>query len=199
MTYSDFRSADDLRDRLGIILIAQYGSLAEILPTIPSDWLVETLKKGRLKAARSGTEKARSEWLIAPILTEVEDAHQHIAIFSGRPLRAGDLAGTPDFVFAAASGGKTIERPIVAVVEAKRDDFEYGAAQCVAAMAAAHKLNQTNQLVGGAVTNGTSWQFLDLVSSTQAQIDEQIYTLEDLPTILGVFHWFCIREPQGIS
>jgi hypothetical protein len=193
MTYSDFRNADDLRDRLGIIITAQYGSLAAIPPIAPSSWLEETLLRGRLKAARSGTEKARSEWLITPVLTELEDTHTNVAIFSGRPLRAGELAGTPDFVVATASGGKTIEQPIFAVVEAKRDDFEYGIAQCIAAMAAAHELNSIDKPIGGAVTNGTTWQFLDLLHTTQAQVDEQVYTLEDVPAILGILHWFCVR------
>jgi hypothetical protein len=193
MTYNDFRSADDIRAKLGLVISAEYGRFADMPPMQPTTWLTETLQRGRLKAARSGTEKARSEWLIAPVLTEVEDAHTGIAIFSGRPLRSVELSGTPDFVIAAASGGRTIEHPIFAVVEAKRDDFDYGVAQCVAAMVAAHELNRDDRLIGGVVTNGTSWQFLDLLNMTKAQIDEQVYTLEDLPTILGILHFFCTR------
>jgi hypothetical protein len=38
------------------------------------------------------------------------------------------------------------------------------------------------------------WQFLDLVDRTVATLDEQIYTLEDMPTILGVLRMFCTRR-----
>ncbi|MCU0491154.1 MAG: hypothetical protein MUD01_06185 [Chloroflexaceae bacterium] len=194
MTYSDFATFDDLRANLGVIVTAAYGTYATAPPSAPSAWLIETLERGRLKATRSNTEKARSEWLITPVLTELEDSLPQIAVFSGRPLRSSDLSGVPDFLVASAHGGKAIEHPTLPVVEAKRDDFEYGAAQCIAAMRAAHNINADDAPVGGAITNGTSWQFLDLVDATTATLDEQIYTLEDMPIILGVLRYFCTRR-----
>jgi len=188
---------DDLLALLGVIVTSTYGTYAASPPVTPSAWLIETLQGGRLKATRSNTEKARSEWLITPVLTELEDSLPGIAVFSGRPLRSADLSGVPDFLIASAHGGKAIEHPILTVVEAKRDDFEYGAAQCVAAMCAAQSVNADDAPIGGAITNGTSWQFLDLIAATNAMLDEQIYTLEDMPTILGVLRLFCTRRADA--
>lgn len=198
MTYSNFTNADDLRAALGIEMILAPRRFAATAPLEPSDWLRETLARGRLRASRSNTEKARSEWLIAPILTELEDRVPTVAVYSGRLLRAANLTGTPDFIIATNTGGIAISHPIFAVIEAKRDDFEYGAAQCVAALVAARAVNGTDALISGAVTNGTTWQFLDL-RDQQALLDDQGYTLEQLPTILGVLRSFCLRDTLQAS
>jgi hypothetical protein len=58
----------------------------------------------------------------------------------------------------------------VIVVEAKKDDFEGGWAQCLAAMLAAQRMNdEPAQTVFGIVSNGNSWQIgkLDLAVFTQ--------------------------------
>lgn len=195
MTYSNFTNADSVRQHLGIELILTPGRFASVDPLVPSAWLDETMARGRGRAARSNTEKARSEWLITPVLTELEDRVPSIAVFSGRPLRAGTLSGIPDFIVAANTGSMALSSPIFAVIEAKRDDFEYGAAQCVAALSAARTYNASAAALGGAVTNGTLWQFLDL-DGTRAYLDDQLYNAlsPDLARILGVLVSFCTRE-----
>ena len=196
MTYSNFSTADDVRQSLGIEMRLAPRRFAAVAPIPPSPWLLETLERGRGRANRSNTEKARSEWLITPVLTELEDQVPSVAVFSGRPLRGGTLSGTPDYVVAANTGGLALTRPIFAVVEAKRDDFEYGAAQCVAALVAARAYNESPAVLGGAVTNGTLWQFLDL-DANEVYLDDQLYNAlsTDLPLILGVLAFFCTRLP----
>ncbi len=200
MTYSNFSTADDVSRRLGIEMRLTPGRFASVGQLAPSPWLRETLNLGRTRAGRSNTEKARSEWLIAPILTELEEQIPTIAVFSGRPLRSANLSGTPDFIIATNTGGIALTSPIFAVVEAKRDDFEYGAAQCVATLTAAREMNGTATALGGAVTNGTIWQFLEL-DGASALIDDQIYNAldADLPQILGVLAFFCRRDVVTIA
>jgi hypothetical protein len=46
------------------------------------------------------------------------------------------------------------------MVEAKKDDFEGGWGQCLAAMLAAQMINGDDQLIlQGSVSNGDVWQF----------------------------------------
>jgi hypothetical protein len=52
------------------------------------------------------------------------------------------------------------EKPIVMIVEAKKNDFEQGWGQCLAELIAAQKINDDlENPVFGIVTDGNLWQF----------------------------------------
>ncbi|MEH2389561.1 MAG: hypothetical protein V7K14_28135 [Nostoc sp.] len=69
MSYSDFK-LEEIKTRFNIKLIEQSG-LIESEPMSPSNWLKETLRRNFPLAGAINTEKARSEFLIAPILGEL--------------------------------------------------------------------------------------------------------------------------------
>ena len=50
------------------------------------------------------------------------------------------------------------DAPYVAVVEAKRDDFTGGWAQCALEMYTMQQLNQDTRFVFGIVSNGDTWE-----------------------------------------
>jgi hypothetical protein len=79
--------------------------------------------------------------------------------------------------------------PVVALVEAKRDDIHEGLGQCVAEMVAAQIFNQREgndiPAVHGAVTTGTVWIFLCLVGQT-VTVDLHEYTLTQPEKLLGI-------------
>jgi hypothetical protein len=53
-----------------------------------------------------------------------------------------------------------LEKPLLIVVEAKRNDFEQGWGQCLAELVAAQKINDdAARPVYGLVTDGNLWQF----------------------------------------
>ena len=138
------------------------------------------------------SEKSRSEFIVAPILTATRElADAPLAIYSGYRLDvdpARGLVGECDFILAVAPPVLPLRAPIATVVEAKKNDVEAGLGQCVAEMAAAALFNQA---AGGAaapmfgcVTTGETWQFLRLDGSI-VQIDQRRFYLDNLPGILS--------------
>ena len=111
------------------------------------------------------TEDSACESLIFPVLREVwKTYHKDLSLFSHEPIRFdSDLSGTPDYIVTRCSPLSPFfpEIPyVLIVVEAKRDDFQWGWGQCLAAMLAAQKLAiQPHQVVYGISTTGQIWEF----------------------------------------
>ena len=114
------------------------------------------------------SESALCENLIYPILKEVWKHYPEFKLWSHEPLKFDeDLSGIPDYFLARRSiyGTPVIEEPYLLVVEAKKDDFDWGWGQCLAAMMAANKLNRwPEQVMYGIATTGRMWQFGKLES-----------------------------------
>jgi hypothetical protein len=161
-------------------------------PIKPSAWLLETLDRYQPLAFTS--EKSRSEFIIAPILSEArESVGNAFSIYSGQRLDTDaslGLTGECDFIFAKSPAVFVLRAPIVSVVEAKKQDVEAGLGQCVAQLLAAQHFNQKHHsevpVLYGCVTTGEIWQFLKL-EGTNLTLDTERYTLDVLPELLGVF------------
>jgi len=160
----------------------------------PGDRLVQILEEWAPAALAMNTEKARSEMIIAPILMEVVRLSDHrINLFSGIAFdvdRDRGLNGACDYLIARSPERFYLDRPVIAVVEAKREDIVGGLGQCVAALVAAQTFNARGAggpigPVHGAVTTGNIWRFLRL-DGTTAAIDRQEYHLHQIAKILGI-------------
>ena len=92
------------------------------------------------------TEKARSEMIIAPILMEaIRLARPPVGLFSGVAFdvdKEQGLNGACDYLITRSAERYFICQPLVAVVEAKKEDMVGGLGQCVAAMVAARIFNE---------------------------------------------------------
>jgi hypothetical protein len=92
------------------------------------------------------TEKARSEFLVAPLLGEVwVRSKRAISLLSGVPFTVDDsvgLNGVCDFVLCRSPMLFYITAPVLVAVEAKRDSIPDGLGQCAAEMVAAQCFNQ---------------------------------------------------------
>ena len=78
--------------------------------------------------------------------------------------------------------------PLIMLVEAKKNDFEQGWAQCLAELVAAQKINADSDVpVYGIVSDGTFWQFGRLVGDafTQNQIN---FSVDNLPVLFGAIN-----------
>ena len=143
---------------------------------------------------KSGSEKARSEFIVAPILLEMERINnQNFAIYSGINLDADKdrgLSGECDFILARGAMNYAIQSPIFALVEAKKNDVESGLAQCIAQMFGAQIINLRNHdensisAIYGCVTTGERWQFLKLIDRTVI-IDNDRYYINQIEKIIG--------------
>lgn len=175
----------------------------DISPITPNNWLKEYLEMGTKLAFASASEKARSEFIVAPILLELEKINLNaVSIFSGIRLdvdQDSGLKGECDFILSRSPLSYSLKAPILCLVEAKKQDIDYGLGQCVAQMLGAQKFNEINEepieKIYGCVTTGEAWQFLKLMGK-QIYVDQERYYLSDLDKILGIFQ-FLIDEPKA--
>jgi hypothetical protein len=139
------------------------------------------------------TEQARREYIISPVLIEAKRRSKtEINVLPGVMLKVDEpkgLTGYCDYLIARSSKLYYLESPIVAVVEAKREDLVAGLGQCAAEMVAIQLFNEKDgrptPVVHGAVTSGSNWRFLRLDGSNLF-IDAKEYFLDDLPRVLGI-------------
>jgi hypothetical protein len=188
MAYSDFTRAQ-LVNTLQITLSFQRGAF-ERPSVVPRTEFLDRLQDALRLIRSSPSEKARSEWLIAPTLNEVWRACDYrFTIFSGEEFNvdpARGLGGRCDFLLSAVPAAPVIVAPVVAVVEAKRDNFEGGIDQCGAELVAAQQFNEQERPIYGVVSNGVLWQFLSYTQGTLL-IDDRLYDLLDEPgQVLGI-------------
>jgi hypothetical protein len=139
------------------------------------------------------SEAARTETLIFPILLEVyKDYHNKFSLWIQKSISAGkNLSGTPDYLVSIKSElGKTVlGKPLVAVVEAKKNDFDTGWGQCLAELVALQKINNNeNIVVYGIVTDGERWEFGKLEKDIFFE-NKTTFTNEDLPYLFGALHF----------
>jgi hypothetical protein len=190
MAFTDF-TLDMVLDRFALHP-ERVRLFEQINPVEPSAWLLESLRRGAGLAYTS--EKSRSEFLIAPILIEARELlGEGFSIYSGQRLETdpqNGLVGECDFIIAKTPYLFVLRAPIVAIVEAKKQDLENGIGQCAAQLVAAMQFNQKHGSafgkLYGCVTTGELWQFIKLEQQTLA-LDSQRYTLEDLPELLSIF------------
>jgi hypothetical protein len=83
----------------------------------------------------------------------------------------------------------TIEAPVLAIVEVKKEDTLAGIGQCLAEMVAARVFNKQCQYhvptIYGVVTTGSTWRFLRLAEST-AYLDVTEYHIKEVERIVGI-------------
>jgi hypothetical protein len=88
------------------------------------------------------------------------------------------------------------DEPYLLVVEAKKDDFDTGWGQCLAAMVAVQKLNgDERHTIYGVVSSGETWQFGKL-SGKQFIRDTRSFTITDLPNLFAALHYIFEQAKQ---
>jgi hypothetical protein len=104
----------------------------------PSAHLTTALAKKASLATAIGTEKARSELIVADVLVELrEHCEKRISFFSGIDFNVdveSGLTGVCDFLVSLSPNQFYLEAPVVILVEAKNLDLKLGLGQCVAEM-----------------------------------------------------------------
>ena len=187
MPYTDF-TLDSVESDLGVA--QRYGPNFDDLPDLePPPWLVAQLARGQALALLSA--KARSEFLVAPILLAVREmSGDRVSILSGVRLDVAPprLVGECDFLLSLARPLPRLRPPLVAVLEAKRHDIEGGLGQCAAQLVAAQIFNERAgrppRPVFGCVTTGEGWQFLRL-DGNELVIDPTRRYIDRLGSILA--------------
>lgn len=192
MSYSDF-SIDSLKEKFGIRLIED-TALFPIPPRaeIPNR-LDELLARYLPLATNINTEKARSEFIIAPILAEFKLASKgQVSLFSGIDFTVDQsvgLNGRCDFIISRSGEQLALSAPVIILVEAKNENIVAGIPQCIAEMIAAQRFNAARhspiEILYGCVTTGSLWRFIKLEGEI-AYIDTVEYPVQNLDSILGI-------------
>ncbi len=192
MAYNRF-TIDSVRKEFGIKIIGDEAIFKDIHPVPPSDVLSGFLERYLPLGSAIGTEKARSEFIIAPVLAELTEIKKHgVSLFSGIEFNVDEekgLNGRCDFIISSSNIQYTLTAPVMTVVEAKNDNINAGLGQCMAEMIAARIFNESEgnkrKTVYGSVTTGSVWRFLKL-EDDRIYIDKKEYFIESLERILGI-------------
>lgn len=191
-SYSRF-TLEQVRDELGIVIEQSPGLFDHASSAPMRDFMVELLRENLPLAQAIGTEKAKSELLVAPLLTELRlTVNKEISLFSGvefNVIPEQGLKGVCDFLISKSHSQYTIDAPVIVIVEAKDDVLRKGLPQCIAEMVAARIFNERKktsvETIYGSVTKGSGWNFVKLEGNT-ALVDDKEYSIENPHKIMGI-------------
>lgn len=192
MAYVDF----DLKkvvQTFGLIENDESHQFEVVEPIEPSDLLRGILEEFAPVALGFNTEQARREFIISPILTEVKRrSRSRIQVVPGAILKVDEprgLTGYCDYVISRSPRIYYLESPVVAIVEARREDLIAGMGQCAAEMVAIQLFNEREgtpmAATYGCVSSGNLWRFLKLEGNALF-IDFPEYGLGHLARIVGI-------------
>lgn len=166
---------------------------AGVPPLPPSQGLSLTFPATLQLASFVSTEKARSEWMIAPLLADFWARYGgRVGVYSGVTFAAdpaNSLVGVCDFLVSRGPQQTELTPPAVIIFEAKNENIAGGLGQCVAAMVGAERYNraagQPTDTVYGCVTTGSAWRFVRLHADT-VTLDRHERTIEHADQLLGI-------------
>ena len=192
MAYSNF-TLETVLTTFQLEIVESADIFASIESVEPSPELIVALRKKVPVAAAINTEKARSELIVANVLFELlEQFDYRISLFSGIDFNVDaekGLTGMCDFLVSLSPMQSLLQAPVIALVEAKKEDPAPGLGQYIAEMLAAQCFNaeKGNDIpcIYGAATTGTEWKFLKL-KDKRLHIDITVYQIVQCDKILGI-------------
>ncbi len=153
------------------------------LERVPSDILLANLQ--RFKSFALTTSEAAKVMVIDTLIAEIVPHYPRLKVWKGEPLEIATVGGVADYLIARDYG--YVETPLLCAIEAKRDDFVQGEAQCIAEMAVCRDNNARDGHdleVYGIVSSGQVWVFYRLTRTPEVFVSGA-FTMNDLPKLLG--------------
>jgi len=122
MPYSQFTTITKVKEAFNLSTREGIRFLPEIAPISPSNTLRDYLEETLPIAIATGSEKARSELIITPVLVEVRRIlDRKVTLFSGEDFTVDEslgLNGRCDFLISRSAEMLAIEAPAVVIIEA---------------------------------------------------------------------------------
>ncbi len=194
-----FKELEDVLTKYEIPYSEEKFSVSEKLT--PSNYFKEELNYTLDKIPYRSSEAAICENIIYPVLREALKKYDNdLSIWVRRPIKFDkELSGIPDYTISQRSkmGKIFFEHPLLAVVEAKRDDFTGGWGQCCIEMYTIRKINNNEDLeVFGIVTNGDVWEFGKLTKDSFIQYNPEFFItkIDDLFSALATIFENCKKQ-----
>ena len=144
---------------LGVSELKRWSIDAEPVPI--SDFFRQRLE--RLQRFDLESLEVSKTLLIDAICEEGLEGFDRLRVWKGPYLEGEKTCGNADYLIAQRRA--YLEGPFVCVIEAKKDNFEQGTAQCLVEMQACQWSNQElgrAMPIYGIVTNGEGWKFYRL-------------------------------------
>ncbi len=182
--FSSFNLAEAYKE-LGLTKLIEWK--LEAPPVAPSEFYYQRLQRLHARFNLTTSERAK-ELLIDAICEEALEESPNLKIWKAAAIQSDDLTGLADYV--AAPNRDYLDTPLLCIVEAKKDDFEQGLAQCLVEMKACQ---WSNAQVGsaleiyGVVTNGEGWKFYRLATDGLV-FESALFSLREIDEILGNLH-----------
>jgi hypothetical protein len=156
----------------------------EAIPMEPSVFFKERLHRLEQLFDLQSYEESK-KLLIDAICEEAILITEHLKIWKGAQLESDTTAGYVDYLIAERK--RYLESPLLCIIEAKKDNFEQGLAQCLVEMQACqwqnHQVSHDADILG-IVTNGEGWQFYKLLM-TGVVYETPLYSVGDMQLLLG--------------
>jgi hypothetical protein len=191
MAFSNFKSIEQVIQQYPLKIRTE-RFLPELSVDLPELFL-ENLNFSLERQAVNESEAFFIESFIFPFLQQAWKRHGKLKLWSHRALTCdSQLSGEPDYLVSAWRDeviSQFVNTPLLAIVEAKQQDFEGGWGQCLAEMIACQKINQNDQLtIYGIVSSGLIWQFGKLQGNVFTK-HPLPYSVTDPHRVFGNLDW----------
>jgi hypothetical protein len=171
---------------LGINELQRWSMVATPVPI--SDFFRQRLE--RLQRFDLESLEVSKSLLIDAICEEGLEGFDRLKVWKGAYLEGEQVCGNADYLIAERRG--YLEAPYVCVIEAKKDDFEQGAAQCLVEMKTCQWIDRQLEkelIIYGIVTNGEGWKFYKL-ELDGAVAESLLYGIGEMSILLGLLRIF---------
>lgn len=171
--------------QVGVNELQRWSIATESVPI--SDFFRQRLE--RLQRFDLESLEVSKTLLIDAICEEGLEGFERLKVWKGAYLEGEKACGNADYLIAERRG--YLEAPFVCVIEAKKDDFEQGTAQCLVEMQACQWVNQQlgrEMTIYGIVTNGEGWKFYRLGAG--AVWESLLYGIGEMSILLGLLRSF---------
>ena len=181
--FSSFRLADAFK-QLNLRDLRSWDLPFE--PIEPTAFLQERLHRMRCFDLQGYAESKKL--VIDALCEEALQGFESLRMWKGGKLEGAVTTGYVDYLLAERR--RYLEAPMLCVVEAKKDDFEQGLAQCLVEMQACQWSNEQigKQIdVHGIVSNGQGWSFYRLDLAGQVY-ESQTFAIARMSDVLGMLN-----------
>ncbi|MEM6434702.1 MAG: hypothetical protein AAF773_12745 [Cyanobacteria bacterium P01_D01_bin.115] len=171
---------------LGVRELKRWDLNADLVPL--SDFFCQRLE--RLQRFDLESLEVSKSLLIDAICEEGLEGFERLKVWKGAYLEGETVCGNVDYLI--AERWAYLEAPFACVIEAKKDDFEQGTAQCLVEMKACQWVNQQlghNFIVYGIVTNGEGWKFYQL-NQSGVVFESLLCGIREMSVLLGLLREF---------
>jgi len=182
-SFSSFKYSEACK-QLGIEHLHSWELRITAMP--PSSFLQQHFE--RLKHFDLQSSEESKKLIIDAILLEAILSFPKLKVWKGANLESDELQGAADYLISEDKA--YLDIPFVCIVEAKRDDFYQGLAQCLVEMQVCQWKNRKEGKdidILGIVTNGEGWKYYKL-NKQNIVCETPLYAISDMSIVLGGLH-----------